>query len=251
MSRSSFPRVAVALAAATSLACGGGSGEAPPVDASPALSDGFDAYDPSVWQMAAWANGAPFNCGFLPDHVTFSDGFMTLKLDDFPSAGRPYSGGEYRTLRTFSYGHFEVRMKAARASGIVSSFFTYTGAPWDEIDVEILGKDTTKVQFNYFVNGTGGHEALVDLGFDASADYHRYAFDWQPGSIRWYVDGVLKHAVTGGTLPSHPMQLMMNLWNGIGVDGWLGSFQYVGPLYASYDEVSYTPPAPAGEGSSG
>jgi hypothetical protein len=135
-------------------------------------------------------------------------------------------------------------MKAAKGSGIVSSFFTYTGSPWDEIDVEILGKNTNQAQLNYFVNGTGGHERLVDLGFDASAEYHTYAFDWQPNGIKWYVDGVLKHSVTGSTstLPSHPMQIMMNLWNGIGVDGWLGPFNYSGPLYASYDYVTYTPP---------
>lgn len=40
----------------------------------------------------------------------------------------------------------------------------------DEIDVEVLGKDTTKVQFNYYTNGTGNHEYLYDLGFDASED---------------------------------------------------------------------------------
>jgi hypothetical protein len=167
-----------------------------------------------------------------------------LRLDNVASSGKPYSGGEYRTIDTFSYGRFETRMIAAKGSGIVSSFFTYTGSPWDEIDVEILGKNTTQAQFNYFVNGVGGHERVVDLGFDASAGYHTYAVDWQPNSIAWYVDGVLKHTATGSpsTLPSHPMQIMMNLWNGIGVDGWLGPFSYSAPLSASYDSVTYTPP---------
>jgi beta-glucanase (GH16 family) len=250
MKRTSIALVAAALALAASLACGdrpesgfGGSDGASDLRTT-SLSDQFNAYAASVWQMANWANGSPFNCGFLPDHVTFANGFMTLKLDNTASSGKSYSGGEYRTIDTVSYGRFETRMKAAKASGIVSSFFTYTGSPWDEIDVEILGKNTSQVQFNYFVNGTGGHERVVDLGFDASAGYHTYAIDWQPNSINWYVDGVLKHSVTGSpsTLPSHPMQIMMNLWNGIGVDGWLGSFSYTGPLYASYDYVTYTPP---------
>jgi len=244
----SHPRIhlaATALAAAA-LACGSQGGA--PTDGGDAaggsapLHDGLDAFDPSVWAMAAWANGSPFNCGFLPDHVTFADGAMTLRLDDVPSAGKPYSGGEYRTLRTFGHGRFEARMRAAKGSGIVSSFFVYTGSPWDEIDVEILGKDTTRVQFNYFTSGVGGHERVVELGFDAAADYHTYAFDWSPGEIRWYVDGVLKHTASGGGLPTHRAQIMMNLWNGTGVDGWLGPFGYSGPLEASYDEVSYTPP---------
>src|SRR5512142_1039532 len=218
MNRSSIALVAAALAAATSLACGGLQEPAVPAAAGGAsdlrttsLSDQFNTNDTSVWQMANWANGTPFNCGFLPDHVTFANGFMTLKLDNVASSGKSYSGGEYRTIDTFSYGRFETRMKAAKASGVVSSFFTYTGSPWDEIDVEVLGKNTNQVQFNYFVNGVGGHEKLVDLGFDASAGYHTYAFDWKAGSISWYVDGVLKYTVSGGTLPSHPAQIMMNL----------------------------------------
>ena len=241
---------AAALAAAASLACGAqpeaDASAAPPASAlrTTALSDQFNGHDSGVWEMANWANGNPFNCGFLPDHVSFSGGAMRLRLDNVPSSGKQFSGGEYRTKDTFSYGRFETRMIAAKGSGTVSSFFTYTGSPWDEIDVEILGKDTTKVQLNYWVNGVGGHERMVDLGFDASAGYHTYAFDWQPNSISWYIDGRLVHTVTGSpsTLPSRPQQIMMNLWNGIGVDSWLGPFNYSGPLTATYDYVTYTPP---------
>ena len=47
----------------------------------------------------------------------------------------------------------------------------YTGPsdddPWDEIDFEFLGYDTTKVQLNYYTDGVGGHEYMLDLGFDA------------------------------------------------------------------------------------
>ena len=53
----------------------------------------------------------------------------------------------------------------------------------------MLGKDTTKVQFNYYTNGVGNHEYMYDLGFDASEGYHTYGFDWQKDSITWYVDG--------------------------------------------------------------
>ena len=33
-------------------------------------------------------------------------------------------------------------------------------ARWDEIDIEFLGKDTPKVQFNYYTNGQGNHESF-------------------------------------------------------------------------------------------
>ncbi|MFB2126348.1 family 16 glycosylhydrolase [Bacillus subtilis] len=107
------------------------------------------------------------------------------------------------------------------------------------LDIEFLGKDTTKVQFNYYTNGAGNHEKIVDLGFDAANAYHTYAFDWQPNSIKWYVDGQLKHTATN-QIPTTPGKIMMNLWNGTGVDEWLGSYNGVNPLYAHYDWVRYT-----------
>ena len=88
-------------------------------------------------------------------------------------------------------------MKAANCSGVISSFFTYTNQPvWDEIDIEFLGKDMTRVQFNYYTNGVGGHEFYFDLGFDASEDFHEYAFDWQRDSITWYIDGKAVYRAT-------------------------------------------------------
>jgi beta-glucanase (GH16 family) len=239
-----------AAVASLSMACGGSENDGTAADQpgaanviTTAFSDQLNSFNPGLFQERSGANGAPFNCGFLPNHISFSGGIMSLRLDNVASAGKPFSCGEYRTISTVNYGRFETRMQAAKASGIVSSFFTYTGSPWDEIDVEILGKNTTQVQFNYFKNGVGGHEHLVNLGFDAAAGFHTYAIDWRSTSISWYVDGVLKYTVTGNTstLPSHPGQVMVNLWNGIGVNGWLGAFTYAAPLLARYDYITYTP----------
>ncbi len=213
------------------------------------LWEPMNSFNTGVWNKATWSNGGMFNCGFKADHAYFQNGQLVLKLDNVASSGKPYSSGEYRTNNTFSYGTFEVNMKAAKASGTVTSFFLYTGSPWDEIDVEILGKDTTKVQLNYYVNGVGGHEKIVDLGFDAAYGFHKYAIEYGNGYINWYVDGKWKWGVNnngmnapkGAAMPSHPMQIMVNLWPGTGVDSWLGPFRYSSPLYAYYDYVKFTP----------
>lgn len=206
-----------------------------------ALSDQFDSFKTAVFEKADWANGGFFNCGWKPDHVTFANSKMNIKLDDLDSHGKPFTSGEYRTKNTFKYGKYQCNLKAVKKSGVVTAFFTYNASPWDEIDVEILGKDTTKVQFNYFVNGVGGHETMYSLGFDASAAFHKYEFDWRSGWIKWYVDGVLARTVNTGARPSNAGKIMMNFWPGTGVDSWLGSFTYTTPLTASYDIVKYTP----------
>ena len=138
-------------------------------------------------------------------------------------------------------------MKPAKSDGIVSSFFTYTGpydnppTQWDEIDIEFLGKDTTKAQFNYFTNSQGNHEFLCDLGFDATESFHVYAFDWQPDSITWYVDGKEVHKVTEN-IPVTPSMIMANLWAGRGVDAWLNPVDDSNfPVQAEYKWMKFTP----------
>jgi beta-glucanase (GH16 family) len=216
------------------------------------FSESFDSFDSFLWHKAnGWTNGGVFNCGWREDHVLFSGGVMTLRLDDMPCPvgcnDKPYASGEYRSNALYPYGTFSVRLKAAQADGIVTSFFLYTDhwddQPHDEIDIEILGKDTTRMQVNYWTSGVGGHEVMIDLGFDAAADFHTYTIEWLPDSITWWVDGVPVHTEDGsrGPLPSHPTRIMMNLWPGTGVDAWLNPFVYSGPLTAQYDWVSYRP----------
>ncbi|GIG23607.1 hypothetical protein Cch01nite_43310 [Cellulomonas chitinilytica] len=157
--------VAPALAPPAEAAIGGG------------FTDDLDGFDTARWYKAdGYSNGGMFNAGWRADHVWHSGGVMGINLDNAGCpggcSGKPYASGEYRSTDLYTYGRFETRMKAASGgSGTVSSFFTYTGPsdgqPWDEIDVEILGKNTRQVQLNYFTNGVGGHETVINLGFDA------------------------------------------------------------------------------------
>lgn len=203
---------------------------------------------PEGWECAdGWTNGSMFNVTWRKSNVTFNDGKMQLIIDNdtAPTGDIPYSGGEFRSREFYGYGRYEVSMKAIKNDGVVSSFFTYTGPsdnnPWDEIDVEILGKDTTKVQFNYFTDSQGNHEYMHDLGFDASDDFHTYAFEWYEDKIIWYVDGVEAHRATEN-LPVTESKIMMNAWCGKGVDGWLNAFDDTSvPLTAEYQWIKYTP----------
>ena len=61
---------------------------------------------------------------------------------------KPYRGAEYRSIENYQYGRFEIRMKSALGSGVVSSFFTIRDywaeglsdpSNWREIDFEGVG----------------------------------------------------------------------------------------------------------------
>ena len=187
-----------------------------------------------------WSNGGMFNCTWRAANIWF-DGYLNIKIDRDNATGG-YSAGEYRTNDTFGYGMYDVSMKAIKNDGVVTSFFTYTGPSdgtvWDEIDIEILGKDTTKVQFNYYTNGVGNHEYVYNLGFDASQGFHQYGFLWLPGRITWYVDGKEAYTATNN-IPTTPGRIMMNAWPGTGVDEWLKPYNGRTPLVAQYDWINY------------
>lgn len=192
----------------------------------------------SLFQKRSGRNGDPFDCVFLPENVRFGEGAMQLFLTKTQDG---FGGSEYRSRSYFSYGFYSVSMKAAKASGVISSFFTYTGNPWDEIDIEFLGKNTEEIQFNYYTKGRGGHEFVYSLGFDGADDFHEYAFLWLPQSITWYVDGKAVHTVQED-IPSAPTQIMMNVWNCKGNDGWSGKFdENLLPVCANYQWIGYAP----------
>ncbi|MEL6317360.1 MAG: family 16 glycosylhydrolase, partial [Pseudomonadota bacterium] len=118
------------------------------------------------------------------------------------------------------YGRYEVVMQPSNTSGVISSFFTYTG-PWfknphDEIDIEFLGKDTTSVYVNRFTAGKKLKGQFLPLGFDASKRPELYAFEWRPDSIIWHAAGkeLYRTTLEDGPLPTHPSKIYINLWAG-------------------------------------
>lgn len=186
-----------------------------------------------------YRNNYPFDCTWTRDNAVIKNGVMTMSV----TGGKGnYYGAEYRSGSDRSYGYYSVKMKAAACSGVISSFFTYTGHPkWDEIDIEFLGEDTTKVQFNYYTSGVGGHEYIHELGFDGAEDFHEYGFDWQREYIIWYVDGKAIYKAEEN-IPSSPQKIMMNVWNGKGddFDAWCGKLDEKGlPASAVYEWVGY------------
>ncbi|MDD5593220.1 MAG: glycoside hydrolase family 16 protein [Candidatus Margulisbacteria bacterium] len=216
------------------------------------FDDNMDAYNSSLWEKSNdRSNANPFNNGWRADHVLHNNGIMKLLLDNngCPSAcsGKPFASGEYRTRNRYGNGLVEARMKAVRRDGLVTTLFFYTdqfdNQPWDEIDIEILGKDTTQMQINYHTNGRGDHEKMIPLGFDAADDFHDFAILREEKEIRWYVDQKLVHTENGsrGALPTAAGRVLVNFWPGAGVDGWLKRFTYPGhALAAAYDNISYT-----------
>ena len=215
-----------------------------PLNATTTVADWSEGEAPAVFESDGWTNGSPFNVQWSANNVAYENGVAKLTIADNPNGSEEtfteYYGGEMRTYQYFGYGDYEVSMKPSNKPGTASTFFTCTGSydtnphtgqpnPWDEIDIEFLGEDTTKVQFNYYVNGVGGHEYMYDLGFDASEDFHTYGFRWTEDYITWFVDGEPVYrvdATESSPMPSTAGRMLMNYWCGSSAaENWMGKFE--------------------------
>ena len=169
----------------------------------------FDRIDRSVWFVSdGWNNGNHQNCTWSKNQVKAENGQLQLTFEQAKTKDRDYACGEIQTKQRFGYGTYEVRMKSATGQGLNSAFFTYIGPtdkkPHDEIDFEVLGKNTGQVQVNQYVGAKGGNEKLVPVAGGADQGFNDYAFIWEENRLRYFLNGKLVEEVTDkAQIPSH------------------------------------------------
>lgn len=157
--------------------------------------------------------------------VVFGEEGASLSLRASSGGVRPFRSGAFASVRPFGHGRFEAEIRAAPGAGLVTGFFLHRDSPRQEIDVELMGGDPRSMLVNVYFNpgddgaaieyGYRGSPCRVDLGFDATSDFHLYSIDWSPRRIRWSVDGRTIHERSSWDptpIPHLPMRLYANLW---------------------------------------
>ena len=183
-----------------------------------------------------------------------------------PLNGQECLGGELRTIDSYLYGRFEVNMKSAAGGGYVSSFFTYHdhwedsspdewGLLTNEIDIEMTGNQDASVQFTTHHPGepnSWSYGEIIDVDFNPHIDFHDYAIEWTPYSIKWFVDNIEVYSQDQNIVDDliYPQKIMMNLWSAVWID-WVGVWDPgTMPVNSYYNFVKYYEYTP-GEGSDG
>lgn len=189
----------------------------------------FDHIDSNRWDVSERPpNGSWQENEWRADRLAPGPGGLVVSMVQTPAgASAPLASGEIFTRDTYAYGYFEVRWRVPRGQGVVSGAFTYAGqegrALPQELDIEILGRDTRTAALSFHVAGHA-REQNVHLPFDAADGLHNFAIEWTPRSVRWYIDDDMVWEADDAIVQhmTKPERIMLNLWGTEGLYRWAG-----------------------------
>jgi beta-glucanase (GH16 family) len=175
--------------------------------------DEFDAPDgvspdPERWSFntggGGWGNGERQYYTDRPENAVIEDGVLRIcaREEEGFFRGYRYTSARLVTKRKgdWTYGRIEVRAQLPEGQGIwpaiwmLPSHTAYGGWPMGgEIDImEMLGQNPIRVYGTLHYGDphthTGRHYVLR-TGETFADGHHVFALEWEPGEIRWYVDG--------------------------------------------------------------
>ena len=176
-----------------------------------------DEFNGTSLDAANWTpdvgNGCPDLCGwgnnelqyYRSQNVAVTGGNLVLTTRAESYGGSAFTSGKVHTRdkHAFLYGRVEMRAKLPTGGGMWPAFWmmpqdnAYGGwASSGEIDIMESANGTTSVGGALHYGGTypanTSTSSSYSLGGANFADaFHTYAVEWEPDTIRWYVDGVL------------------------------------------------------------
>jgi endo-1,3-1,4-beta-glycanase ExoK len=208
-----------------------------------------DQLDEDRWYISdGWSNGPWMENDWRRSQISVTPEGLRIALTRAPDAlKKPLAGGEVQTRERFRYGYFETRMRVPRGEGLVTGAFSFIphddGLLSNEIDIEILGKATRRVELTIHENRRATSKK-IDLPFDSADGFHAYAFDWQPGRVRWYADGKMIHEERGRAAQSltRPQLFLLHQWGTRKLRAWAGEVNFSSePWMLDVACVAYAP----------
>jgi beta-glucanase (GH16 family) len=209
------------------------------------LSDDFNGttLDPGRWHV----NNAIGNESlgrkpalFTPGNATVNNGNLNIvfRKETLPQkyvllGFKDYTSAMVRTIERGFYGYYEARAKPMNSAASSAFWLAWTGMADNatEIDIFEIGGKTKDAAFDRLYNmnahlwATPQSTEHIANGstwispWRLASAFHVYGFDWQPDTLRWYVDGVLVRE-SKNTHFFFPMQIVFDseaMWQWFGV----------------------------------
>lgn len=217
------------------------------------FEDRFDRpqLDRSRWNVElhepGWVNQELQEYVDSPENICVQDGRLLLRpVKKVHGDGSvSYTSGRISTQHKhdFTYGLFEARLKVPRGKGFLPAFWLMTTdedryGQWPEcgeIDICEIWGSRTRTNHGTIHYGLPHQEAQGTVTLykgDFAEEFHDFALLWEPGLLRWYVDGRpfyearqwFSAGADGGRKPypapfDHDMYIILNLAVG---GNWVG-----------------------------
>jgi beta-glucanase (GH16 family) len=182
------------------------------------------AFDPNFFNLTAGT-----------DLVSFSDKGAEMTIA---------KQGDSVTVETAFYimfGTVEIIFQAASGQGIISTV-VFLSDDLDEIDIEIMGGNTTHVSNNFYGQGNtdqfNSEYPTVNWPGGAPGGMHNYTVNWSAEQIEWIMDGKTVRTqpyMDPGQYPQTPCYIKFGLWAGGDPSNAKGTIQWAGGL-TNYDD---------------
>ena len=137
-----------------------------------------------------------------------------------------FTSGLIHTRNSFSqqYGYFEIRSKVPYGIGFWPAFWMMPYSGWPpEIDIfEIDGKKPNALLMtNHFRDNSGTHRqnSFTFIGPDFTEDFHKFAIEWNPNEIIWYLDDQKIFSTSQTGIPNERMYLVLSMSVGGNLSG--------------------------------
>lgn len=178
------------------------------------FEDKFEAeyLDRSLWNVElhepGWVNQELQEYVDSPENIRIQNGRLLLRpVKKIHRDGSiSYTSGRISTQhkRDFTYGLFEARLKVPKGKGYLPAFWLMTTdedryGQWPEcgeIDIMEIWGSRTRTNHGTIHYGLPHQETQGTVTLykgDFAEEFHDFALLWEPGLLRWYVDGKLFH----------------------------------------------------------
>jgi beta-glucanase (GH16 family) len=165
----------------------------------------------AIFGRPGWGNNEQQYYTDRPENVRVEDGMLLITAREESFDGSQYTSARILTRGLFEkrYGRFEARIKLPFGQGIWPAFWllgddsdgTVIWPQIGEIDImEYRGQQPTIIHGSVHGPGYSAGNAvtdtyrLMDGRFDT--DFYTFAIEWEPNSIKYYVDDILYNEIT-------------------------------------------------------
>ena len=159
--------------------------------------------DGTAYGVPGWGNNELQYYTARSSNVNVSSGLLHIIARRENYGGKQYTSARLRTKGNFDplYGRFEARIKVPSGQGLWPAFWMLPSGPryggWASSgEIDILETVNSADRLYQTIHFGGGYPNNVSNGTNVyrattyADGFHTYALEWEPDSLRWYIDGV-------------------------------------------------------------